>query len=121
MHRVYIPYRYPMYTVLFDAEHALELLSKLNSFVVLALVYPAGVKHLLDLLLRVSLKGLFKLLKHLHQAVSAVLVLILVVQLVHCSSFLFAVLSRLSGSVRRLSPPSWVFVYYRLKGRSVPF
>lgn len=121
MHRVCIPYRYRMYTVLFDAKHALKLLSELNSFVVLALVYPAGVKHLLNLLLWVALKGLPKLLIHLHQIVSLILVLILVVQLVHWSSFLFAVLSRLSDSVRRLSPLSWVFVRCCQKSRSAPF
>ena len=110
-----------MYTVLFDAEHALKLLSKLNGFVVLTLVYHARVKHLLNLLLWIALKGLPKLLIHLHQVVSAVLVLILVVQLVHCSSFLSAVLSCLSGSVRRLNPLLWVFVYLCLKERSAPF
>lgn len=111
MHRVCIPYRYSMYTVLFEAEHLLKLLSKLNSPVVLSLIYPARVKHLLDLLLRVALKGLPKLLKHLHQVVSLILVLVLAVQLVHCSSFLFAVLTRLFALVRRLSPLLWVFVY----------
>lgn len=121
MHRVCIPYRYPMHRVLFDTKHALKLLSELNSFVVLALVYPARVKHLLDLLLWVALKGLPKLLKHLHQVVSLILVLVLAVQLVHCSSFLFAVLTRLFALVRRLSPLLWVFVCCCLKSRPAPF
>ena len=81
-------------------KHLLELLGHLHSLIVLLLADPAGIQKLLDLLARVSLEHLLKLLESLHQSLHPVHLrgLTKVIKEAHVSSPVSFFTARLTGT-----------------------